>query len=213
MDRLMQAVPSGAAARLICLVIGYAAGNLLTAEIVARIAAGKAPAEIGSGNPGMANIMANVGKKAGFAVLAGDLAKTWLACLAGYYLAGETGICWAGLGAVLGHNYPVWKRGRGGKGVAVTCAWLAAWPFPWGILCVVLGGVVTLITGYLPVGAVVIPAAAIPFGFLFGTAEQGILLILALVLMLLRHRDGLARVMQGKEQKKLRRKHRSPDEK
>ena len=52
-----------------------------------------------------------------------------------------------------------------------------------------------------------------PFGFLFGTAEQGILLILALVLMLLRHRDGLARVMQGKEQKKLRRKHRSPDEK
>ena len=144
----MQAVHSGAAARLICLVIGYAAGNLLTAEIVARIAAGKAPAEIGSGNPGMANIM--------------------LACLAGYYLAGETGICWAGLGAVLGHTYPVWKRGRGGKGVAVTCAWLAAWPFPWGILCVVLGGVVTLITGYLPVGAVVIPAAAIPFGFLPG---------------------------------------------
>ena len=64
--------------RIVCAGVGYLFGSFLTAELVARLAAGKAPEQIGTGNPGMANIMANVGKGAGFVVLAGDLAKTFL---------------------------------------------------------------------------------------------------------------------------------------
>ncbi len=194
----------GAAARLLCLAAGYMFGNFLTAEIVARRATGKSAAEIGSGNPGMANIMGNVGKKAGAVVLAGDLGKTWLACLIGCLLAGQPGTLYAGFGAILGHNYPFWKKGKGGKGVAVTCAWLAVCLVPWGLFSVILGGIVTLATGYLPVGAVVIPAAALPFGFIFGGAEEGILILLSLLIMISRHYRGLSRVAQGKEEKRLR---------
>lgn len=45
------------------LVIGYFAGCFLTAAIVARVAKGRNIREIGTGNPGMANVMANIGKK------------------------------------------------------------------------------------------------------------------------------------------------------
>ena len=72
----MYGYDGGAVVRLFCFIIGYVCGGILTAEFVARKFTGKGAAEIGTGNPGMANIMGQVGKKAGFIVLAGDIAKT-----------------------------------------------------------------------------------------------------------------------------------------
>ena len=67
--------------RIGCLIAGYLFGNVLTAEIVARLAAHKSAFEIGSGNPGTANITKQLGLKFGAIVLAGDIAKTALVCL------------------------------------------------------------------------------------------------------------------------------------
>ena len=47
-------------------------GGFLTAECIARRLTGRSARDLGSGNPGMANIMATLGKGPGFAVLAGD---------------------------------------------------------------------------------------------------------------------------------------------
>ena len=82
--------------RILCLLVGYLLGSFLTAECIARRLTGRSARDLGSGNPGMANIMATLGKGPGFAVLAGDVAKTVLAC----------GLCWlAGGLAVLGLGY------------------------------------------------------------------------------------------------------------
>ena len=70
--------------RILCLLVGYLLGSFLTAECIARRLTGRSARDLGSGNPGMANIMATLGKGPGFAVLAGDVAKTVLAC----------GLCW-----------------------------------------------------------------------------------------------------------------------
>ena len=56
--------------RLLCLAAGYLFGCFLTAEVVARCTAGESARQIGSGNPGMANIMTHLGKRAGLLVLA-----------------------------------------------------------------------------------------------------------------------------------------------
>lgn len=75
----------------------------------------------------MANIMTHLGKRAGLLVLAGDVLKTAAACWFCWQLAPElhlTALLYGGFGAVLGHNWPFWNHGHGGKGVAVTCAWL-----------------------------------------------------------------------------------------
>ena len=54
--------------RGICLLAGYLLGGFLTAEAVARCLTGKSARALGTGNPGMANITAQLGKAAGFAV-------------------------------------------------------------------------------------------------------------------------------------------------
>ena len=104
--------------RVLCLGAGYLFGCFLTAEIVARCTAGCSAQEIGTGNPGMANILTHLGKPAGFLVLAGDVLKTAAACWFCWQAApelGHTALLYGGLGAVLGHNWPFWNKFRGGK--------------------------------------------------------------------------------------------------
>ena len=193
-----------------CIAVGYVLGNILTAEIVTHLIAGRSAYQMGSGNPGMANVMTQMGKKAGLLVLLGDVLKTAAAMAACFYLAGDVlgreSMLWAGLGTVLGHNYPVWKKFRGGKGVAVTVAWLILYMPKWGIPCSIAGGILTLLTGYLPLGAVLIPLFALPFAFIFEGRLTGWMVAVMLVLMVLRHRQGLARIFRGQEEKKFRKK-------
>ena len=189
--------------RGICLLAGYLLGGFLTAEAVARSLTGKSARALGTGNPGMANITAQLGKAAGFAVLAGDIAKTVLAvwfCVR--YAApelGRTAVLYAGLGAILGHNWSVWHGFHGGKGVAVTCTWLILYLPVTGLLCCLAGGAAVLLWGYLPVGAVLIPLLAVPLaGMQYGT-EAGVGTALAAAIMLSRPAKGLWGVWQGTE--------------
>ena len=189
--------------RGICLLAGYLLGGFLTAEAVARSLTGKSARALGTGNPGMANITAQLGKAAGFAVLAGDVAKTVLAvwfCVR--YAApelGRTAVLYAGLGAILGHNWSVWHGFHGGKGVAVTCTWLILYLPVTGLLCCLAGGAAVLLWGYLPVGAVLIPLLAVPLaGMQYGT-EAGVGTALAAAIMLSRHAKGLWGVWLGTE--------------
>lgn len=189
--------------RGICLLAGYLLGGFLTAEAVARSLTGKSARALGTGNPGMANLTAQLGKAAGFAVLAGDVAKTVLAiwfCVR--YAApelGRTAVLYAGLGAILGHNWSVWHGFHGGKGVAVTCTWLILYLPVTGILCCLAGGAAVLLWGYLPVGAVLIPLLAVPLaGMQYGT-EACVGTALAAAVMLSRHAKGLWGVWHGTE--------------
>lgn len=195
--------------RGLCLLIGYLCGNFLTAEAVARARTGRSARDLGTGNPGMANIAGSLGPKWGAAVLAGDVAKTALACLLCRLVLfpglGSLAVLYAGMGAALGHDFPAWKGFRGGKGVAVTCTFTILASPLWGTASCVLGLAVVLITGYLPLGAAVIPAAFLfPAFWLYGP-EAGALAALSALLMLSRHIHGLRRVARGEEEKKLRR--------
>ena len=183
-----------------CLLLGYALGSVMTAELAARIAAGKSIREIGNGNPGFANVLLHLGKPAGTAVLAGDVLKTAMACwlcTALFPSLKGIAILYAGLGAVLGHDFP--PRGQGGKGVTVTCTWLTLCLPVSGALCCLAGGALTLALGYLPVGAVFIAVTAVPLGWVqYGREHVAVLLVSALV-MLSRHYRGLLRVLHGTE--------------
>lgn len=67
--------------RIFCILTGYLCGSFLTAELVAQERIGKSAFEIGTGNPGMANLAEQGGVGCAFRVLAGDVGKTLLACL------------------------------------------------------------------------------------------------------------------------------------
>ena len=105
--------------QLVCMAMGYLAGSFLTAVFVARTFTEKEISQIGTGNPGMANVMANIGKKEGVLVLAGDLVKVVIACRICQLFFPEHSFeeisLYTGFGAILGHNYPLWRKGKGRK--------------------------------------------------------------------------------------------------
>jgi len=188
--------------RLGAIGIGYVFGCFLTACVVARVDTGKSVREIGTGNPGMANIMDQLGFTAGLIVIFGDILKTVLSALLALVLFPElsrTAILYAGLGAVLGHNYPFWRKFSGGKGVAVTCTALILYaPFV-GTASDLIGMLVVFFTGFLGLGSIVITTAfLIASFFCYGT--ESVILALALeVLMILKHYPSLVKIARGEE--------------
>ena len=99
--------------------IGYSAGNLPSSAMASRLAGGTHRIdEEGSGNPGGANTINVLGKKWGVAVTVADVGKAVVAARLGRRLAGPVGANVASTAAVIGHSYPLGRRG--GKGVAAS---------------------------------------------------------------------------------------------
>ena len=140
--------------RLLCLLVGYLCGGFLTAELVARARTGKSAAALGTGNPGMANLAHELGKGWGAVVLAGDIAKTALAfglCRLLFPALGGLSGLWAGLGAVLGHNFPLWRASGAERGWPSPAPPLFSSP-PVGTAACLAGLAVTLLSGWAALG-------------------------------------------------------------
>ena len=113
---------------ILALVFGYLLGSIPTAYLVARAKTGGGTKALGSGNVGGLNTIRQVGLSAGLAVIAIDMVKGALAIIMAYYaLKVDTiFVLGAGVMAVVGHNWMVWLRFRGGRGMAATVGVLAA---------------------------------------------------------------------------------------
>jgi len=102
--------------------VGYLVGTIPSADLVARRVSGGTVdlRAVGSGNPGGANALKMLGAKAGYTVMAADIAKGALASAIGRALGGAMGAQVGGTASVIGHCFPVWRRFRGGKGVGAS---------------------------------------------------------------------------------------------
>lgn len=191
--------------RILCVLLGYFFGCFMTAELVTRKVVGKRAGEIGSGNPGTANIGASLGVKWAAVVLAGDILKTAIPCLlCRFVLFNELGvlaILYTGFGAAIGHNFPFWNRFKGGMGVAVTCTYVVISIPVWGLLANIAGLTAVMATGYLAVGAVLIPVIHTAAVFLICGAEAGAVAIAGMALLISRHMGSFRRIRNKKEKK------------
>ena len=199
---------------LYCLLLGYLPGCILTAEIVCRKLTGKSASELGtSGNPGMANVMAHLGFKPGLIVLAGDLGKCVLSCLAAWLLFGRDGalagdpglgraaILWAGLGCTAGHDFPFWRGFRGGKGVAASCIAMFLGDPLTGLIANIAGMLTVFATKYLALGGLVIPAVYAALIYLWRGVDCAVPAIGFLLLTLITHRRSLMQIPAGTAEK------------
>jgi glycerol-3-phosphate acyltransferase PlsY len=128
---------------------GYLLGTIPSADIASRLASARSGVQTdlrneGSRNPGAANAIKVLGRKAGAMVLAADIAKGAAAGAYGRSVGGAEGAHLAGVSAVIGHCFPLWSGFRGGKGVA-TCVGQSLATFP----------------AYTPIGMSVAGAAAL----------------------------------------------------
>ena len=119
----------------IALVAGYLLGSIPFGLLLTKLAGGGDIRSVGSGNIGATNVLRTGRKGLAAATLLGDMLKGTAAVLLMNRLAGaDTGLV-AGLGALLGHVFPVWLGFKGGKGVAtyigvlIAVSWLVALAF------------------------------------------------------------------------------------
>ena len=204
---------------LLCLVVGYAFGNIPNGYLYAK-AHGIDIYKEGSGNPGTTNVLRTLGKKAGITVLLMDIAK----CMVPIFLmilfwkpANEDQktliLMLTGIGAILGHNFPILPGVKGGKGVACTGALLIALAplYTLGLLCffilivlttkyVSLGSVLSVFVFFLSVLLMGKSGILFPFSEAIYLPMCGLSLFLAL-LCLFQHRENMKRLMNGTENK------------
>ena len=202
---------------VICLVLGYVVGSFSTGYIMGLMNHVDIR-EMGSGNAGTTNAFRTLGKKAGIITLIGDLLKAILVVLlirvviykdVDYVNLLEL-IC--GFGCVLGHNFPVWLKFHGGKGIAVTAGVFIAidpWILPVGLP---LFAVLVLTTKYVSVGSLAVLTLFPIWNAIRFTAEPYYAWIVAVscmytVMAFIQHRQNIKRLMNGTENKIGQKKH------
>lgn len=207
--------------RLLALAIGYGFGLFQTAYIYGRLHHIDIR-NYGSGNAGTTNMMRTLGKKAGYITYFGDILKVILAAVVVHFLIGVNEpvdevvyICYSGLGAVLGHNFPFYLGFKGGKGVAAASGLIIVF-FPYCWYMTVAGYVLFFIllfkTRYVSFASL---AAMLSFGMQFivlniigvfgldflGQLESDIIVAGMVALVFWGHRENIKRLNNGTERK------------
>ena len=202
--------------RLLSVLIGYALGLIQTGYIYGKLNHIDIRTQ-GSGNAGTTNALRTLGWKAGVITFIGDLLKSVAAIVLVRIIFAENPIkdllaIYAGLGAVLGHNFPFYLKFKGGKGIASTVGMILALdPLLFAVVAVVFV-IVFILTKYVSLGSIIIMIVFVIEVVIWG--ENGgihlnrnglyefyaIAAILA-VLAIIRHKKNIKRLLSGTENK------------
>lgn len=107
----------------------------------------------------------------------------------------------AALGAVLGHNFPIWLKFKGGKGVATTLGTFIALSWPVGLACCVTWLLTAALSRISSLSALVALALAPIYVALIGNPHQVFLVGALSLLGWVRHRSNIERLLNGTETK------------
>lgn len=204
--------------RLICVIIGYVFGLIQTGFFY-----GKAHhidiRKHGSGNAGTTNALRTLGWKAGAVTFLGDCFKCVAAVVAVHLIYSKTYpdimpllSMYAGMGAVLGHNYPFYLKFKGGKGIAATAGLIVSTNIWMAVICLVVFALVVGITRYVSLGSLVIVVLFVievvvyGQGGHFGLAAPRLYEMYGIVIFLMlsaffKHRANIGRLLNGTENK------------
>lgn len=193
------------------IVFGYLLGSVPLGLLLGKLY-GVDIREYGSGKTGAANVLRTLGLKAGGLAFILDIAKGVIPVIVARFALGSLGHggeVAAALAAVVGHNWPLYTKFRGGRGGATSLGGLAAmsWPvsllaplcfavfvillslFRYASLATMSASMSVLVAVILWVALGGIPAVYLAFG------------ILGPILIIFQHRDNIARLLSGTERK------------
>ena len=185
------------------LILGYLLGSIPSGWIAGRWLKGMDLRELGSGSTGATNVLRQVGKGPALIVFLIDVGKGAAAVLIARALGlGDWIQVLAGLTALAGHIWPMWLNFKGGKAVATGFGMFLglAWPvglasFGVFLLTLWLFRIVSLSS---VLAAVSLPLLMICFS---GIGSYILIALVAMGLVLWRHRSNLARILEGSEPK------------
>ena len=186
--------------------VSYFIGSLPTGYLVARIFRGVDIRTVGSGSIGATNVRRLMGQGWAVCVTLVEMLNGALALLLTVESASSDPwlLSLSALAAVLGHNYPVWLRFRGGKGVATTYGTMFfIWPYNSFAIVLMSGALwyaVMTSTRYVSLASMVSLLALPAFFWMLDAPLPFILLALLLALLaIFRHRANVSRLLEGRE--------------
>ncbi len=183
---------------LAALAFGYLLGSIPFGLILTRVAGLGDVRKIGSGNIGATNVLRTGNKMIAAATLLGDLLKGTLAVVLAKMYGPDVAVI-AGLGAFIGHCFPVWLGFKGGKGVATYIGILLG--FTWKIALVfgVVWLVSAVVTRYSSLAALIASVAVCIALYYTGMAQLMELFVLLTLILWVRHHQNIVRLVKGQE--------------
>ena len=184
---------------VVLIAFAYLLGTFPSATLIAR-ANGIDIATVGSGNPGASNVTRALGWRKGIWVYVLDALKGAIATVIPLVVDGRPLANWCGAAAILGHMFPVFRKFRGGKGVATGSGVLLVLQPLIAPFAVALWWLVTRVTGKAAVGSLV-AVALVPIGLaVLGRPAWEYAAVGALsALILAKHWRNFARILRREE--------------
>ena len=183
------------------ILMGYLLGSSNMAYFLSRIKK-KDLTSAGTGNLGASNAVVLMGWKAGVAVAIHDAGKALLAVLL-------ANICYpdlpyigavAGVASVLGHIFPFYLKFKGGKGFAAYIGMTIALNWKLALVILALVVLITVVTDYIVLGTTTtIIAVPISLGIETHSVVLPLILLIATLVILYKHRENYPRIIKGTE--------------
>lgn len=193
---------------IICILLGYLFGSFSTGFVIGKIKKVDIR-QYGSKSSGTTNALRTLGPMAGLLTLLGDMLKAIIAALLVRFVL-FNGLeyvkllsLYTGLGVVIGHNYPVWLKFKGGKGIAATAGAMISFDpliIPFGLPVFAIS---VAATKYVSVGSLMI-AIMFPIWVIIRNPGEVHMLIVALVYTVfafIKHKTNISRLLNGTENK------------
>ena len=190
---------------LLILFLGYLFGSFPSGYLAGRIVKGIDIRSLGSGSTGATNVLRHIGKRAAITVFLIDVFKGVISILvAKYFLLNDSWQVAIGLSTLIGHIWPVWLNWSGGKAVATGLGIFLG--LSWQVGVSTLGVFIIMIALFRIVSLASISAAlSLPLIMFLSFKTSSISLpfllisLLAMTLVIWRHRENIIRLMKGKE--------------
>lgn len=200
---------------LLCALGGYLLGSIPFGLILTRMAGYGDIRKIGSGNIGATNVLRTGNKTLALLTIILDATKAGLAAYVAYKLVYAQPYIFAGYFTtvnvvasliagsmgVIGHNFPIWLKFKGGKGVASAFGFILLTNWEVAVLALATWLIMAFVSKYSSLSALT-AAILVPFyAFFLAEPVYTIFYFALVILILIRHHANIARLLKGQESK------------
>ncbi|MGI9505259.1 MAG: glycerol-3-phosphate 1-O-acyltransferase PlsY [Geminicoccaceae bacterium] len=182
-------------------IISYLIGSIPFGLILTRLFGAGDLRAIGSGNIGATNVLRTGRKSLALATLVLDALKGALPVWLGGTFFGPDMAIVAGLGAVIGHCFPLWLKFNGGKGVATAAGVILTMTPLAGLLAFVVFLVIVTLSRYVSLGSILAAISAAPLAYMLGHIQPAELYLLIALIIIIKHHENIHRLIAGTESK------------
>ncbi len=185
---------------------GYFVGSIPFGLVLTKMAGYGDIRKIGSGNIGATNVLRTGNKTLALLTVLCDAFKAGVAALVAARFAGAadavTASLIAGSFGVIGHNFPVWLKFKGGKGVASTFGFILVTCYPVALCALAVWLIMAFTFKYSSLSALTAAALVPLFSYFFApNIEYTYFYTAIIVLVIVRHHANIKRLLKGEESK------------